>query len=85
MDIVRGPGLKRTAHRVSERTKCHIELAGHARLNVAVARYRASNTYVRVTAGYVFEKQLHGYVVYLQIYVRLLIARHGAAGQGMYC
>ena len=51
----------------------------------AVTRYRPSDTYVHVTADYVFEKQLHGYVVYLQIYVQLLIARHGVTRQCMHC
>lgn len=49
-----------------------------------VSRYSASGTYVYVTAGYVSENQLHGYVAHLKIYVRLLIARRGVAGQGMY-
>lgn len=51
----------------------------------AVTRYRASDTYVHVTAGYVFENKLRGYVVYLQIYVQLLIAHHGATRQCMHC
>lgn len=47
-------------------------------------RYPAPDTYVYVAADYVLEKQLHGYVVRLEDYVRLLIADHGANGQGMH-
>ncbi len=51
----------------------------------AVTTYRASNTYVHATTGYVFKKQLHSYVVNLQIYVRLQVVRHGVTRQCMHC
>lgn len=50
-----------------------------------VSRYPASDTYVYFTAGYVLGNRLHGYVAHVKTYVRLLIARCGVAGQGVYC